>query len=219
MTNQQTIRIAIICGVMVFAAVIAGYILFNRVDTPTNTAQIDAAVEMDEEAGSERGNVIDGSDITEKPVLSFSIVTQEFWYTRESIDTINRIIDIHEQNSVPIDVIVDDASMQLYAQHAPEVINRLKNSGVVAVSYHIRAPRPYFQRFDFAGLSDLSDDGLYDALTKYEEYAVDLETGETTEAPGGFQFVKDSLGYPPVMSGLNTDLQFTSTLAQVYKDK
>lgn len=158
-------------------------------------------------------------DITQKPVLSFSTVTQEFWYTDEAIETINRMIDIHEQYDVPLDVIVDDASIQVYASKAPAVIERLKNSSVVAVSYHIRAPRPYFQRFDFAGLSDLSEEGLYDALKKYEEYAVDLETGETTEAPGGFQFVKDVVGYPPVMSGLNTDLQFTSALAQVYKDK
>lgn len=158
------------------------------------------------------------TDTTER-YLSFSIVTQEFGYTTEGIATINQMIDIHEQYNVPLDVIVDDASMQVYATEAPEVIARLKTSPVVAVSYHVRPPFPYYKKFDFAGLTDLSDSDLYDRILQYEEHGVDLMTGEPRTGPGGYQFVKDQIGYAPIMAGLITEPDFAPTLLQIYAEK
>lgn len=151
--------------------------------------------------------------------LSFSIVTQEFAYQPEAITTINHIIDIHEQYAVPLDVIVDDASMQLYAEQAPNVIERLKNSSVVAVSYHTRPPTPYYQKFDFAGLGDLSTDDLYNRILAYEEHGTDLVTGEPTDHAGGYQFVKDQIGYAPIMVGMITESAFAPTLLKIYSEK
>lgn len=151
--------------------------------------------------------------------LSFSMVTQEFGYTEEAIAAVNHIIDIHEQYDVPLDLIVDDASMQLYANQAPDVIERLKTSSVVAVSYHTRPPTPYYQKFDFAGLKELSSDELYDRILQYEEHGTDLVTGEPTDHAGGYQFVKDEIGYAPIMVGMITEPEFAPTLLQIYSEK
>ncbi len=151
--------------------------------------------------------------------VSFSIVTQEFVLTTEGIATINRMIDLHEQYNVPLDVIVDDASMQVYTEQAPDVIERLKNSPVVAVSYHTRPPSPYYKKFDFAGLRDLSETELYDRLLQYEEHGVDLVTGEPRTGAGGYQFVKDQIGYAPIMAGLITEPTFAPSLLKIYAEK
>ncbi len=159
------------------------------------------------------------TSVSPERYLSFSIVTQEFGYTQEAIDTINKIIDIHEQSNVPLDVIVDDASMQLYASQAPDVIERLKTSPVVAVSYHTRPPTPYYQKFDFAGLKDLSGDELHDRILQYEEHGTDLVTGTPANRAGGYQFVKDQIGYAPIMVGMITEPEFAPTLLDIYSEK
>lgn len=151
--------------------------------------------------------------------LSFSMVTQEFAYTAEGIAAVNRIIDIHEQYNVPLDIIVDDASMQVYAEQAPEVIERLKNSSVAAVSYHTRPPSPYYTKFDFAGLANLSETELYEQLLQYEDHGVDLVTGKPRSGPGGYQFVEDQIGYAPIMVSLITEPAFAPTLLQIYTEK
>jgi hypothetical protein len=151
--------------------------------------------------------------------LSFSMVTQEFGYSEEAIAAVNHIIDIHEQYDVPLDLIVDDASMQLYASQAPDVIERLKTSPVVAVSYHTRPPTPYYQKFDFAGLKELSSDELYNRILQYEEHGTDLVTGEPTDHAGGYQFVKDQIGYAPIMVGMITEPEFAPTLLKIYAEK
>ncbi len=151
--------------------------------------------------------------------VSFSIVTQEFALPAEGIATINRMIDLHEEYNVPLDVIVDDASMQVYAEQAPDVIERLRNSPVVAVSYHTRPPVPYYKKFDFAGLSELSASELYARLLQYEEQGVDLVTGEPRTGVGGYQFIKDQIGYAPIMAGLITEPTFAPSLLKIYAEK
>lgn len=157
--------------------------------------------------------------ISDDRYLSFSMVTQEFGYTNEGIEAINHIIDIHEAYNVPLDIIVDDASIQVYAEQAPEVIERLKQSPVVAVSYHIRPPMPYYNKFDFAGLGELSSDALTDKILEYEEHGVDLVTGKPRTGPGGYQFVKDQIGYAPIMAGMITEPTFAPILLDIYAEK
>ncbi|PIW37263.1 MAG: hypothetical protein COW24_00995 [Candidatus Kerfeldbacteria bacterium CG15_BIG_FIL_POST_REV_8_21_14_020_45_12] len=196
-------------------SVLGAGIIYISVKDEISKEYIDGSI-LHKQAVAENEDIL---DINYIPLLSFSMVTQEFWYEDEAVDTLNHLIDIHEKFNVPVDVIVDDPSMQVYAKKDQELIQRLATSPVVAVGYHQRAPHPYARRFDFAGLKDLNQDELYNVINDYEEHAINLTTGEPEVFTGGYQFVKDEIGYAPPLVGLNTELKFTSALAQVYKDK
>lgn len=150
--------------------------------------------------------------------LEFSVVAQEFWYKNQSIETMNRLIDLHEQYNVPLDVIVDDPTFQLYLEQSPELVQRLKNSSVVAVNYHFRPPYPFYTRFDFRGLAKLSASDKEAAIREYFEHAIDLTTGMPTDALGGYAFIKEQMGYAPIMAGMITEAAFGPTLVKLYKE-
>lgn len=160
------------------------------------------------------------SDISapEGKYLEFSVVAQEFWYKDQSIETMNRLLDLHEKYNVPLDVIVDDPTFQLYVDQAPELVERLKNSSVVAINYHFRPPYPFYTRFDFRGLANLNDTDKESAMREYFEHAIDLTTGMPTDAPGGYVFIKEQIGYAPIMAGMITEAAFGPTLVKLYKE-
>lgn len=153
--------------------------------------------------------------------VSFVVNTQEFIYVDESIETLNRILDIHETYSVPVDVYLTDSVLKAYEESAPELVERLKTSEVVAISYHYRPPYPYHSNaYDFYGLADMSTDELYELLLDYENHGADLESGEPDEGSGGYQYVKDTMGYAPVVVGMAVDSRKVGdVLGQVYKEK
>lgn len=150
--------------------------------------------------------------------LEFSMVAQEFYYEQESVDTINRIIDIHEKYNVPIDIILDDPSLQVYLNNAPEVVERLKNSSVVAVSYHFRPPYPFYNNFDFRNLAAESDATKESVIREYFEQSIDLTTGMPTDQPGSYAYMKEQLGYAPIMGGMITESAFAPTLLKLYAE-
>lgn len=159
---------------------------------------------------------------TDRYVL-FTINTQEFVYLEKSIETLNRLIDIHEKHEVPVDIYLTEDILRDYEENAPELIERFKGSEQVAVSYHTRPPRPYHSAaYDFLGLSDLSEKDLYTTLLDYEEHATDRESGKTTDEPGGYEHIKDVIGYAPIVVGMPVELEekeMADTLAQIYKEK
>lgn len=150
--------------------------------------------------------------------VSFVINTQEFIYDELSAETLNRIIDIHERYAVPVDVYLDDAITQKYEANAPELLERLKTSDVVAVSYHIRPPKPYYSGFDWANLDEMAADNLLALLTEYETHAVDPTTAEPTDAPGGYGHLSELMGYAPVVAAMQPNPESGPTLARVFRD-
>jgi hypothetical protein len=156
---------------------------------------------------------------TNKSRVMFSLNVHDFVDPEDSFATMNKIIDIHEHYSVPVDIYLTDAMVRLIETSAPDLLVRLKTSAMVAVNYHVRPPYPYYPGFDFQGLNELSAAELASALLKYEEHAVDLSTGETTEEAGGYEHLKELLGYAPIIVSPLSGQPYESAIAKIYKDK
>ncbi len=149
----------------------------------------------------------------------FAINVQDFSYPAESAAVLDKIISLHEETAVPVDVYLTDAMAQIYADQYPDLLARLKSSPVAAISYHTRPPRPYASQNDWLGLKSLSAADLYDTILRYETRAVDPVTGQTTDAPGGYQQVAALIGYPPyAASALAGDPDVSAAALQVYAD-
>lgn len=134
--------------------------------------------------------------------VSFSLNVQEFIFIDEGIETANHVLDIHEQYDVPIDVFLTNASINIFEEEAPELLERLKDSDLAAVSYHVRPPLPYYTNYDFIGLESMSEDELYETISEYEEHVLDLNTGLPTDEPGGYEYLSELMGYAPKSVGM-----------------
>lgn len=135
-------------------------------------------------------------ELTTKNIL-FTVNTQEFIFGDESIETLNRIVDIHEAYDIPVDIYLDDQILQVYLDEAPELIERFKTSSVVSISYHARPPVPYYYDYDWLGLESYSQEELEALIEDYGTHAIDSETGETTAEAGGFSYFEEVFDYAP----------------------
>lgn len=129
--------------------------------------------------------------------VSFILNVHDWVFPAESIATLGRIIDLHEQYQQPVDIYLTDPMLQIYLTQAPALVARMKTSPVVTISHHVRPPAPYYSGFDWAGLAAMGTETLATTLLGYEEHALDLATGEPTSAPGGYELMKSTFGYPP----------------------
>ena len=148
----------------------------------------------------------------------FSINVQDFSYPEKSIATVNRILDIHEKHGIPVDIYLTTTMIDLFEQLSPALVERLKTSPVVSVSYHVRPPKPYYTRFDWAGLGTKSTSEQYSSIMNYETHGLDLTTGLPTAASGGYQKLKDLLGYAPWAASAQADGGLAQQAALVFKD-
>ena len=150
----------------------------------------------------------------------FVINTHDWVLPEQSAVTLNRIIDLHEKYQIPVDIFLDDQIVQVYQEQYPELLLRLKTSPVVAVSYHLRPPTPYYWDWDWLGLAAMDDVTLYNTIKNYEEHRIDLVTGLPTAEPGGYQFLKDLMGYPPfIVSGIETTRNIHQTACKIWLEK
>ncbi len=127
----------------------------------------------------------------------FSINVQDFSYPAESAAVLEKIITLHEKYKVPVDIYLTDQIAMIYSEQYPALLERLKTSPVVAISYHYRAPRPYANSYDWLGLEQMNAEQQYQTVMQYEMHAVDPVTGQITDAAGGYQYVAELIGYPP----------------------
>lgn len=149
----------------------------------------------------------------------FTVNTHDWFLADESIETINHVIDLHEEYEIPVAIYLTDPMIQLYQEKAPELIERLKSSPYVVVSYHVRPPAPYYSNFDFLGLDDMEEDEIYENILLYETHKLDLETGETLDAAGGYEYAKKLFGYAPPTVGIASDSQVvTKVMTKVYEE-
>lgn len=150
--------------------------------------------------------------------VTFSINIQDFSHPAESAVLLNRILDLHEETGVPVDIYLTDVMARIYAEQFPTLVERLRTSPVAAVSYHDRAPRPYVNNYDWLGLGDMSAQQQYETVMRYETHAVDPVTGQTTEEPGGYQYVASLIGYPPYAASSLTGGALDQAVTRVFRE-
>ena len=108
--------------------------------------------------------------------------------------------------------------VRLYTESRPDVIKRLKESGMT-ISYHVRPPHPLNKGFS-RHLGGLDDEALAALLRDYGTCKLDLSTGKLIhEEPGGYTFVADTLGHPPVAVGIpHSDPRIRKVARRVYAE-
>ncbi|GEM_PF-2113055 len=153
-------------------------------------------------------------------VAGFALNVHDWLWSAASIETVGRVLDVHESHGVPVDVHLTDPMVQLYLDEAPDLMERLVQSELVALSLHVRPPMPYYDDFDWAGLSELDDEALEAALRDYESHRVDLVEGTPrADESGGFELLAATAGYPPVsVSGAQGDERVAEALAALYAE-
>ncbi|MAG60888.1 hypothetical protein CL619_03825 [archaeon] len=159
-------------------------------------------------------------DANGRHFTQFTLNVHDWVFPERSIDSVTRTIEIHEEYQIPVDIYLNDQTFQVYLEQAPELIERLKTSEYVTINYHIRAPHPAYNGFDNYGLEEMSDQEIYQTILDIEEHRLDLETGLYLEdEAGGYQLIKDTLGYAPIALGFSATGRTAETMAQVYKEK
>ncbi len=142
----------------------------------------------------------------------FILNVHDWVFADESAEAVERVLDIHEELGVRVDVYVTDPVLQGWLVEAPYLIDRLRSSDVAAVSYHLRPPHPHYDGFDWLGLSDMEAEDRYQTIARYEEHAIDLETGQTRIEPGGYTLLGELMGYPPPSVGIGSLMETTSRI-------
>lgn len=119
--------------------------------------------------------------------LSFSINVQDFSYPDLSAAAVQRIVELHEQYRLPVDIYLSDTMLDIYQTSYPALMARLTTSPYVGLNYHMRPPKPYYLNYDWAGLGSLPLAEQTARIQAYEAVVVDLTTGQPTARPGGYQ--------------------------------
>ncbi len=136
--------------------------------------------------------------------VTFVVNCHDWYYHDTSAETVDRAIDILTKHGVKGEFYFTGPLFRTYQQHHPEVLERLKDTGMV-VSYHLRAPHPVAKRGEAAARMERAPhEQALAELMSYETHALDLSTGQVDpRAPGGYQLLEDYLGYPPPVLGMN----------------
>ena len=172
-------------------------------------------------ACTKNGEIQSATEEAEPTYVLFSLNVHDWTHPAESVTVVNKVLDMHEQYNIPVEVYLDDQITQIYNKEAPELLERLRTAGpLIVVSYHIRPPTPYYQEFDFDYLEELDEETLREVLLDYEEHSLDLETGQPTDEPGGYEFVKEIMGYPPLtVAGFIKTTNTGEMLVEIYTKK
>ena len=186
------------------------FVFFRFENEPIDSDEVYQVEEESEVSVFDRVNVL------------FSLNVHDWAYPEESAEVVRRVIELHEEYEVPIEVYVTDPVFQLYVEDDLDLVELMRTASTVSVSYHVRAPAPYSGSFDWLGLSEMTAKEQERVYLEYEEQALDLVTGEPTDQPGGYQYLKDTIGYAPRMVGVVEVFDQSiggSILAGVYQEK
>lgn len=150
--------------------------------------------------------------------ITFVLNVHDWRNWNESADTLLQAISIFEKYRVQGDFYLTAQMAEVYSEKRPDVIRRLKESGMT-ISFHNRAPHPLRAGFDgcFRGLGDSA---LEKAVRDYETYRLDLTTGGLDKSrPGGYAYVAEVFGSPPVAVGESTsDRRSVAAAKRVYRE-
>lgn len=150
--------------------------------------------------------------------VSFIQNVHDWVFPENSLETVERLIELHERYGVPVEFYLNDQVVQSYLELDPSIFGRLADSDMVAVSYHIRPPHPVYEGFDTIGLEDMNQEEQYETLYAYETHRLDLATGAYTDEPGGYAYLKQLLGYTPRVVTHTNSRAFGEALSQVYEE-
>ena len=150
--------------------------------------------------------------------IDFIVNTHDWVHSDESAATLLHLIDLFQKYHIRGEFYVTAPVVRAYVEHYPEVIRRLKDSGMT-VSYHVRAPHPLVKGFG-DWLNDLNDDQLYQTLHDYETYRLDMRTGQLLrDQPGGYTYVAQVFGSLPVaVAASGGSPRVTAAARKVYAD-
>lgn len=139
-----------------------------------------------------------GARATERGYMTFAVNTHDWPHVDESAATVLRLIGIFEKHLVRGDFYFTPQIVEHYEQKRPDVIQRLKQSGM-GISYHVRPPHPTYGGFD-QRLRNLDNAALLQTLRDYETYRLDPATGELQrDKAGGYRYVAKVFGRAPVV--------------------
>ncbi|MCX6901581.1 MAG: hypothetical protein NT105_23120 [Verrucomicrobia bacterium] len=154
----------------------------------------------------------------ERACITFAVNVHDWPHLDESAATVLRLIGIFEKNNVRGDFYFTPQMVEHYEQKRPDVIRRLKQSGM-CISYHVRPPHPTYAGFD-GRLRDLDDATLAKTLRDYETYRLDPATGDLQcDKPGGYSYVAKVFGRAPVVvSPQCRDMRIRAAALKVYAE-
>lgn len=168
------------------------------------------------------GDARAGDEPAKKPApagyMTFAVNVHDFRNLDDSAATILRLIGLFEKYGAKGDFYLTAPMVELYAQKRPDVIARLRDSGMT-ISYHLRPPHPVYTGFDRA-LRQMSDEELARTLRDYETYRLDLATGGLDRsAPGGYSYVAKVFGRAPVVVSTNgADPRIKTAGLKIYRE-
>ncbi len=147
------------------------------------------------------------------PAVTIVVNTHDWYFHEMSAQTLNRQVDILEKYGVKGEFYFTSAVFRAYQDHHPELLKRLQDTGM-SISYHLRAPHPVSFRSPLATrLQSLPHDQAVALMTTVETHRLDLSTGQIDESQvGGYQLLKDALGYAPPVVGFNAKTDVLSDL-------
>ena len=165
--------------------------------------------------------------------ISFHWNTQDFLRPDLTAAYYGRLLDLHEQLEVPLDVFLSETMLDKFEQSYPAFLARLKSSAMVCVSSHTRPPKPYHSGSDigsttgynfnnWSGIQGLTGNtaggALYNFILNYETHGLDLASGLPTAASGGFAKMTAAFGYPPIVAATQSDGVHAVAVSNVFKD-
>ncbi len=154
-------------------------------------------------------------ELTGPGYLTFVVNVHDWVHVDQSAATLLRLIDLFQRYGVRGDFYLTAPVARAYAEQYPEVLQRLRESGMT-VSYHVRAPHPLTEGFS-APLEGLQGEALRQTILDYETYRLDLATGGLDRTqPGGYTYVMQQWGGPPVAVAASADPHRMAVARTVY---
>lgn len=150
--------------------------------------------------------------------LTFTLNVQDFAYPDRSAATVDRVITLHENYRVPVDIYLTDTMLASFEASYPALVTRMRSSPYVAINYHIRPPKPYYTGYDWAGLSSLAASDQLTQIRTYESHITDLVTGLPGTTAGGFMRLKQLTGSSPVIAAFQADTALYAPVSQVFRE-
>ncbi len=159
-----------------------------------------------------------GADDPRQDDVLFSINVQDFSYPERSAMTVLRILAIHEQYGIPVDFYLTGPIAAAYERIAPDLLERLRESRVASVNYHVRPPCPYYTQYDWLGLSRMDQTTRRATIRNYETHGLNLRTGQPTLEEGGYARLGGLLGEAPICASLQSDAAVGADAQSVFVD-
>ena len=150
--------------------------------------------------------------------LTFSINVQDHVWPDLSAQTVGRIVDLHEQYRLPVDIYLSDTMLDIYQRSYPDLLQKLTSSRYVGLNYHIRPPKPYYGNYDWLGLTSRSLEQQIATITDYETHVTDLVTGEPTARAGGYaQLLTLPNARPAITAAFQVDQSLLDASATAFR--